>query len=244
MADTGNQRIQVFNTAGDYLFQFGRFGMGAGEFNEPVALACDGQVLAVSDQLNHRIQVFNTQGAFLRCFGTQGSGIGQFNRPAGLAWDSWGYLYVADSENDRVQRLDRYGFWQMNYSAFGTSFGFMRRPAAVCMDTPTHLFVLEAGNHRIQHYNDQGDYLGSFGQTDDPKCELQEPQAMTMASGLVFVADTGHDRVAVFAADGRWVREVREPEMRGPMGVAADADGNLWVADTGNSRLLKYKIRL
>lgn len=241
-ADTGNQRIQVFNVAGDYLFQFGRFGVGEGEFNEPVAIAIDGQLLAVADQLNHRIQQFDSRGGFVRMFGSQGNGNAQFNRPQGLAWDSWGLLYVADAGNDRVQRLDRYGDWQRSFGAFGLGAGFMRKPTAVCADTPTQIMVLEADNRRIQSFNEQGDFLGAFGRTQAGEGELREPQAMALASGLVFIADTGRDRLAIFTLDGRWVREVRDPGLARPAGVAADEDGNLWVADTGNSRLLKYKI--
>lgn len=117
----------------------------------------------------------------------------------------------------------------------------MRKPTAVCADTPTHIMILDAGNQRIQSFNEQGDYLGTFGQTQARAGMLQEPQAMALAGGLVFIADTGNDRLVVFTADGRWVREVREPGLSAPAGVAADEDGNLWVADTGNNRIVKYR---
>jgi hypothetical protein len=60
-------RIQVFNQDGTYLFQFGSYGTGNGQFRNPLRLAADtaGNIY-VADQLNQRVVVFNGTGAFLR----------------------------------------------------------------------------------------------------------------------------------------------------------------------------------
>ena len=69
VTDTGNKRVQVFDSEGNYLNQFGKGGTGDGEFNEPVGLALDeaGNIY-VADAWNRRIQVFGPDYKFLRKF--------------------------------------------------------------------------------------------------------------------------------------------------------------------------------
>lgn len=59
VADTGNQRIQVFDAKGRFLTLFGSHGTGPGQFERPTDLdiAPDGRIYVV-DFGNDRIQVF------------------------------------------------------------------------------------------------------------------------------------------------------------------------------------------
>ena len=69
VTDTGNKRVQVFDSEGNYITQFGKSGAGDGEFNEPVGLALDeaGNIY-VADTWNRRVQVFGPDYKFLRKF--------------------------------------------------------------------------------------------------------------------------------------------------------------------------------
>jgi len=59
VADVGNNRIQVFNSAGTHQLSFGTLGSADGQFNSPIGVAVDGSGnIYVSDTGNHRIQVF------------------------------------------------------------------------------------------------------------------------------------------------------------------------------------------
>lgn len=62
VADRGNCRIQVFDSQGEFLFQFGSPGRGEMQFEEPVALGCSGTTLCVSDPKLERVQVFDVSG--------------------------------------------------------------------------------------------------------------------------------------------------------------------------------------
>ena len=54
-----NPGIQVFDTEGNFITQFGKYGMGNGEFRKPEHVIVDkeGNVYVV-DRGNRRIQVF------------------------------------------------------------------------------------------------------------------------------------------------------------------------------------------
>ena len=59
VADSSNHRIQVFDSVGRFLKEFGRYGNGEGEFDclADVVINRIGQFI-VSDRYNHRIQVY------------------------------------------------------------------------------------------------------------------------------------------------------------------------------------------
>ncbi len=104
VADSGNNRIQVFTAEGKFLRIFGSEGDVKGQLSEPYGVAIDatGKVY-VSERGNHRISVFNLEGQFMTSFCSEGKELGQFQEPAGLTVDTSGILYVCDSGNGRVQ---------------------------------------------------------------------------------------------------------------------------------------------
>lgn len=66
--DSGNSRIQCFSKEGKFLFGFGRFGQGPGEFSpEPriIKILSDGNIYVIDNPLR-RINIFNQEGKFLR----------------------------------------------------------------------------------------------------------------------------------------------------------------------------------
>jgi murein DD-endopeptidase MepM/ murein hydrolase activator NlpD/DNA-binding beta-propeller fold protein YncE len=71
--------------------------------------------------------------------------------------------------------------------------------------------------------------------------ELTAPEvAFAQASGSVYVADTGNNRVQVFNADGSYRFKFGEGTLVSPQGIDVDGLGNIYVADTGNHRIVKF----
>lgn len=103
--ETEAHRVRVFDAqSGKHLFDFGKRGVGAGEFNLPrdVAVGRDG-LLYVVDGGNFRIQVFDRNGKYLQAFGRVGRQLGQFARPKEAATDKEGNLYVVDTAFGNIQ---------------------------------------------------------------------------------------------------------------------------------------------
>lgn len=94
-----NHRVRVFDArSGEHLFDIGRRGGAAGEFNLPrdVAIGRDGHLYVV-DGGNFRVQVFDAAGRFLHSFGSIGKQLGNFARPKEIAADRDGNVYVVDT---------------------------------------------------------------------------------------------------------------------------------------------------
>ncbi len=80
--------------------------------------------------------------------------------------------------------------------------------------------------------------LASFGEFGGGPGQLNAPKQMAVApDGDVYVADSGNNRISVFAGDGSFLRTFGEGLLSEPKDVALDAEGRAFVADSGNDRI-------
>ena len=101
VADSGNQRVQVFNSQGNFLFKF-----ASPAFDPPIGVALDasGNIFVTDYYCSQGcVQVFDSQGTFLTAFGSYGRGDGQCDGPWGVAVGATGNIYVADDGNSRIE---------------------------------------------------------------------------------------------------------------------------------------------
>jgi ABC-type Fe3+ transport system permease subunit/DNA-binding beta-propeller fold protein YncE len=147
-----NDRIQVFDPRdGKFLYQFGAFGSGDGQFSRPQSMVIDGDHLYVTDACNHRICVFKTDGSFVRNLGSAGSQPGQFRFPYGLDMDKDGDLIVCEFGNNRVQKIDKNtGSGKATWGGAGREPGRLAYPWGVAVDKRGRVIVVDAGNNRLQ----------------------------------------------------------------------------------------------
>lgn len=69
--------------------------------------------------------------------------------------------------------------------------------------------------------------------------ELKTPQDMFFRDGLLYIADTGNNRILVITEQGEFVEEITEG-LSGPQGVFVTEENHIYVADSGNGRVLEY----
>jgi hypothetical protein len=85
--------------------------------------------------------------------------------------------------------------------------------------------------------------LAEFGEFGSGAGQLDSPAGADVSDdGDLFVADSGNDRVAVFAGDGTFLGTITGG-LSGPRDLALDDDGRVFVADTADSRVAVFTTR-
>jgi hypothetical protein len=106
VSDSGNQRLEQFDTNGKWKASSGMEGGLQGQLNAPTGLALsdNGADLFITDSGNNRILLTDTLIPFAPngASGTNGAALGQFNKATHLAANKRA-LYVADTGNNRIQ---------------------------------------------------------------------------------------------------------------------------------------------
>lgn len=247
VADTQNQRIQVFSKIGDWQYLI-RAGSGQDFLKTPcsVTVSRQGQIYVV-DSGTSRVAVFDQSGRFIRSFGAPGKGRGEFSNPYGIAISSKDEVYVADTENSRIQVLDAHGQVSKIFGRPGTRPGEFKTPYAIMLDAKDNLYVLDYGIPRIQVLDRQGICRLEFGKRGVGGGEFSIPRGIAVdIKGRIYVADTLNHRIQVFTPKGEFIESFgskgRGPkDFWGPESVAVSDEGEIFVLDKGNSRIQVLK---
>ena len=158
VADTGNKRIVIFDSNGNYLSEFGTGGFDPGQFDEPVGVAVgpDGTVY-VTDTWNQRIQSFiaDETGTFYSPYQQWdvNAWIGQSldNKPF-IAVGSNSHVFITDPEGYRIIEFTANGEFVRTWGDFGNGNAEIGLAAGVAVDLFGFVWVTDAGNNRILRY--------------------------------------------------------------------------------------------
>jgi len=114
----------------------------------------------------------------------------------------------------------------------------LAEPRGAALDGRGRIWVSDFGHSRIAVFDLAGGPLGGWGGTKgNGKYQLQDPGDVAIRGDDVYVADTWNGRVQHFNAAGQF-RDTAVAELYGPRGVAVAQDGSVWIADSGNNRLV------
>src|SRR5579862_2540382 len=106
VADTLNNRIEVFDADGKFISTFGKAGDGPGYFARPKGVAIDSDDhVWVADGMQDRVQVFNKEAQLLIAFGGHGLLPGQFQGLVGIATDKNNRVFTSEIFPGRVQQF-------------------------------------------------------------------------------------------------------------------------------------------
>ena len=204
----------------------------SGGLGQPLGIALDRMgVVYVADRLGHRVVRADSTGVVTMVAGTgtacaqsiSACGDGglateaQLDAPAGVAVDSSGNVYISDTGDNRIRIIDAGGtiatFAGTGSFGFGgdggaASAGVFRNPTGLYLDQASHvLYVADTGNHVIR--------------------------AIDLATGMIHTV-AGTPAVLGFFGDGH---DAITALLYQPQAITKCANGDLFIADTGNNRV-------
>ncbi len=139
------------------------------------------------------------------------------------------YLFVADVGNNRVAILDP------DSLALVGAFGADHQSGThdVDFDATGRVYVADTHNNRVTIYTLDGLDARRVGELSE---RIRGPEGvLAHPNGRIYVAGAWSGNVVAYA-DGKIVAELRG--LSSPHDVELAADGNIWLADSGNDRLL------
>jgi DNA-binding beta-propeller fold protein YncE len=135
----------------------------------------------------------------------------------------------------------------------------LNAPRSIARGESADFYIADSRNHRILHIASDGSLLHEWGAFADavtgnaPIGTFNEPWGVAVGpDGSVYVTDTWNHRVQKFTRDGQPLAmwgQYGQPvpgnpaslsSFWGPRGIAVDSNGNVFVADTGNKRIVIF----
>lgn len=225
IADSGNNRIQVFRGDGLFIKSWGALGSGNGQFNNPHGIAFDNRFMYVADSGNDRIQKFQlinpcpsgtTQIISGVCYvtkwGTLNTANGPSSFPADVGINSSGILYVTDAESNRVQPFTSTGIAINEWGSLGSGDGQFDVPFHMTVDSFGYVYVSDFSNFRIQKFlltpnpcpsgttqiSFQVCLITKWGEHGSADGQFNAPIDVAVSSSHVYVVDIWNNRIQEF----------------------------------------------
>ena len=232
VADSGTHRVRRISAGGQIVTLAGsgisgfldNVAPGIAQLYSPAAVAADGPArIFVADTSNNRVRQIFPASLVRTTAGSGGPGLGADGRaaletplhgPRGLASGGRGELYISDTLGHRVM-----------------------------IQLPSGVLLTVAGNA-------SAGFGGDGGRAE--LAQLSAPSGIAAdGAGNLYIADTGNHRIRkvdaagvittvagngkdAFAGDGG---PALDASLSFPRAIAADGNGNVYIADTGNHRL-------
>lgn len=242
IADSKNSRIQKFSAGGAFVKTWGGEGTEPGKFKDPCGIASGpDDTIYVADTWNHRVQKFDSNGTFqLEWREQQG-----FWGPRGIAVAPDGSaVYVTDTGNKRVVKFDSSGKQLTTWGHDGSKQGEFIEPVGIAVTADGRVVVADTGNHRVQVFDANGTFVKDYMVSGWEEF-YSEPYLALLGDDLLatdsynhrFARYTDGNLVGVWGTSGSGSGNFNRP-----IGIAAGPDGSVYVSDTMNNRVQKFRL--
>jgi sugar lactone lactonase YvrE len=151
--------------------------------------------------------VFSHEGKYLRSWGK-----GMFGNPHAIRVDSANNVWITDNGDHQVMKFTREGKLMMTLGIKGKSGADDKtffKPTDIAFARNGDFYVSDGyGNSRVVKFSKEGKYLMAWGKRGNGPGEFRLPHSIAVDSkGLVYVSDRENNRIQIFDANGKFLKE-------------------------------------
>jgi DNA-binding beta-propeller fold protein YncE len=256
-SDDLNNRVMMFDKKGTLVSEIFSGYSGGRFFGPRDAVFLKGRLYLLDLDM---ISVFDKTGSFITSFGGRGENPGDFGvydnygqeqGPAGIAAGADAELIISDTYNDRIQKITIEGKYAGGFD--------VSSPGPITSDRDGNIYTVLPGEARVVKFSPEGKKLLEFGKPgtgdgefflENGEGDLQGPDGIAVddQKGLIYVSDTAAHRIEIFDSQGNYVKSIGgfstgENGFYYPRNLEMDREGFLWVADSGNHRVVRLNVR-
>ena len=256
VADSGNNRVQVVDSEGNFVSEYGVRGWRTGEFDNPTDVAINFQrteLLYVADTDNNRIQYCNlVDRIFYIMAGSRLGSSGEdndmdaeieFDLPGGVSVGRNGEVCVVDTGNHRFVLFNTDGIRVLVRGGFGGARQQFRDPTDLVTDPHGNIYIVDSGNHRIKKYDFSGNLVQIWGTEGEAQGQFREPRHIDIDRwGYLYITDHGNQRVQVFTKDGEPTLTFGDKSLVEPVGIAIFKNDLVFVSDVAANDIKVFQI--
>jgi sugar lactone lactonase YvrE len=202
----------------------------------------------------HIVRKFSPDGNVLLTIGTPGvpgNPPQSLTDPTSIVMAPDGTVFISEGHGQAVGRISVFtkdGKYLRSFGSLGAGPGQFRTPHDIDMDSQGRLFVSDRGNMRIQILDQSGKFI-------DQWLQFSRPSGGYIRNDTLYVTDSESNGVAPHPGwkrgvrigsvkDGKIVAFIPDPlELKGSSaaeGIAVDAKLNVFGAEVGSQRVVKY----
>ncbi|PIZ15906.1 hypothetical protein COY52_08565, partial [Candidatus Desantisbacteria bacterium CG_4_10_14_0_8_um_filter_48_22] len=246
VTDNKNDRVQKFDLNGNFLLSFNGRSEESRKLKKPSGIAVDPEsaCVFVADRDNDRIQAFDLFGNFLFSFGERHNikrpeqiSVGLYYTYSDTSYACTKAVYVADAKKDRVAIFDYEGNLLATISNLDDPEGvFALKHLQYLGPTQASVYVANTDDNIVTVYTSALTPTFSIKGFDDPRAVYADSR------GYIYVSDTDHNKIKRYNRYGELLMQYTgscTTSLDKPTGICLDNQGNLWIADEKNDRIVK-----
>ena len=244
VANTGNSRVEVFNSDGIFLYGFLTLKADNSTRFQPARLAIDNAgFIYAADADNSIIVKYDPAGKVVKEYPFANDGV---------TVDAYGVLYIVNGREGKVREISAEGDILGTFGTRGKGKSEFMKLRDIAIDPAGVLYLADEGNKKITAIRLEGEHpaamlpraqsQGRFNLKGPLKKYDYKTDVFTVQPNLSVAAYLPVTKEVVLVdSDSRKTTLMRNGEQQGqvrsPRGLAVDSKGQLYVADTDNSRL-------
>lgn len=259
VADTDNDRVQIFNARGRYDSQWGQGGSNNASLLEPIGIGVNqqsggasGRRVFVSDPskgLDRRMRQFRTDGT-----NTANMGSHNLTRPQDIAIDHNNNAWVVDRSDGRIFLYDRGGNYVTHWTPTGN--GALTSPEGIAVyrddKRRTFVYVTDAATnqsrvHKFRYVDDSASglrHVKRAGSRGSGRGSFNQPAGLSVdACGNLWVADRVNNRIQILNSNLKFISRFTAGFNRPTDTAISHNKRFLYVVDSGNARIQRFRLK-